>query len=330
MNPEIITDTAKRHDFLLLFDVTDGNPNGDPDAGNMPRIDPENGQGLVTDVCLKRKIRNYVEIAKPDTDNYRIYVREKAILSKVQGEAYAALNLTAPAPVAEEGSDPGDEELLMASPLEAKGKTAKRPARKAEDGQNVSRARDWMCAHFYDIRLFGAVMSLKENNAGQVRGPVQLTFARSVSPIVALDVSITRMAVATEKEAEAQGGDNRTMGRKAILPYGLYLERGFYSPAFAKQTGVTSNDLTLLWEALQKMWEVDRSASRGMMCCRGLYVLCHDNPLGSAPAHQLLERFEVRLREGSDAPRRFQDYVTYLNDRELPTGVTLTKLTGGE
>lgn len=298
MNSEIITDIARRHDFLLLFDVSDGNPNGDPDAGNMPRIDPETGQGLVTDVCLKRKIRNYITLARTDVDGYRIFIQEKAILNTRIATAH-------------------DQAEVQDAP---------------KGSRRTEKARDWMCRTYFDIRLFGAVLSTgeKEKNAGQVRGPVQLTFARSVSPIVSLDISITRMAVATEKEAEAQGGDNRTMGRKAILPYGLYLARGFYSPSFAKQTGVTAGDLELLWESLQKMWGVDRSASRGMMCCRGLFVFSHDNPLGSAPAHELFERFEVRLREGSGAPRRFQDYVTYLNDRDLPDGVTLTRLVGGD
>lgn len=301
MTTETITNPEKRHDFLLLFDVTDGNPNGDPDAGNMPRIDPETGQGLVTDVCLKRKVRNYVELAAPrqpdkDTSSYKIFIREKAILNPL---------------IAASHDQPEVKQVAKVS-------------------ERTLKAREWMCQNYYDIRMFGAVLSTgeKEKNAGQVRGPLQLTFARSISPIVAFDVAITRMAVATEKEAEAQSGDNRTMGRKAILPYGLYLAKGFFSPSFATQTKVTSADLALFWDALQKMWEVDRSASRGMMSCRGLYVFSHENSLGNAPAHQLFDRFEAKLKEGSDAPRRFQDYLVYLNDRELPQGVTLTKLVG--
>lgn len=167
-------------------------------------------------------------------------------------------------------------------------------------------------------------------NAGQVRGPMQLTFARSISPIVALDITITRMAVATEKEAEAQGGDNRTMGRKALLPYGLYVAKGFFSPSFARQTGVTSEDLTLFWKSLENMWDFDRSASRGMMACRGLYVFSHQDGLGNAPAHKLFQRFEARLKGGVDAPRRYEDYVVAINDHELPEGITLTKLVGDD
>lgn len=301
MTTETITNPAMRHDFLLLFDVTDGNPNGDPDAGNMPRIDPETGQGLVTDVCLKRKVRNYVELATQlpagqDANGFRIFIQEKAVLNRRIAEAH---------------DQPEVKQVVKVN-------------------ERTLKAREWMCQTYYDIRMFGAVLSTgeKEKNAGQVRGPLQLTFARSISPIVAFDVAITRMAVATEKEAEAQSGDNRTMGRKAILPYGLYLAKGFFSPSFATQTKVTSADLTLFWDALQKMWEVDRSASRGMMSCRGLYVFSHENSLGNAPAHELFDRFEAKLRDGSDAPRRFQDYLVYLNDRELPRGVTLTKLVG--
>lgn len=323
---EICGDPNRRHDFLLLFDVQDGNPNGDPDAGNMPRVDPETGHGLVTDVCLKRKIRNFVALDKAGQAGFRIYVQEKAILTQVQGEAYKDLGLAAPPPEAEEGeADAG-----------AADKKGKKPARKAGEADNVSKARDWMCRNFFDIRTFGAVMSLKENNAGQVRGPMQLTFARSIDPIAALDVSITRMAVATQKEADAQGGDNRTMGRKAILPYALYVARGFFTPAFAKQTGITSDDLAAFWRALEMMWDIDHSAARGMMACRGLYIFTHadERGLGNAPAHKLFGHLDVHKKQGVEAPRRFEDYVVTPPSasaiRDATNGaVTLTSLVEG-
>lgn len=283
--PAIHTDPARRHDFLLLFDVSDGNPNGDPDAGNLPRTDPQTGHGLVTDVCLKRKIRNYVQAAKEGDEGYDIYVQEKAVLSQQQGRAYAALG----------------------------GKAS------------IVDARQKMCDLFFDVRLFGAVMSLKENNAGQVRGPLQLTFARSIDPVTPVDISITRMAVATQKEAEAQGGDNRTMGRKALLPYGLYVGRGFYSPSFGKQTGVTRADLELVWQALENMFDLDHSSARGMMACRGLYVFSHESPLGNAPAHKLFDSLIIHRRDGVESPRRFEDYV--VGGPRIPDTVTKVELT---
>ena len=297
MSNETYTDPNRRHDFILLFDVMDGNPNGDPDAGNMPRIDPETGQGLVTDVCLKRKVRNYVELAThlspPESENgFGIFIQEKAVLNVRIDEAHE-----------QEG------------------------VKEKQKGEKTEAARKWMCQKYYDIRLFGAVMSTGKN-AGQVRGPLQLTFGRSVNPIAAMEVTITRMAVATEKEAEKQDGDNRTMGRKAILPYGLYVAHGFFSPSFAKQTGVTTEDLTLFWQALQGMWDIDRSASRGMMACRGLYVFNHENPLGNASAHVLFDRFDVKLKEGVEAPRKFSDYTVSMNGEGLPEGVSLSRLVG--
>lgn len=257
-----------RYDFALLFDVTDGNPNGDPDAGNLPRMDPQTGHGLVTDVCLKRKVRNYVEIAKANQADYEIYVKEKAILTKQQEKAYSALKL-----------DP-------------KGAEGKR-----KGGDDVGQARQWMCKNFYDIRTFGAVMSLKEANCGQVRGPVQMTFARSMNPITPAEHSITRMAVATEAEAEKQSGDNRTMGRKFTVPYGLYRAHGFISAHLAAQTGFSEADLALLWQALANMFEHDHSAARGQMTTRGLYVFQHDSALGNAPSHRLFERVSVALKD---------------------------------
>lgn len=311
MTDLVYTDPAKRHDFLLLFDVTDGNPNGDPDAGNMPRIDPETGQGLVTDVCLKRKVRNYVQLSKETEAGYGIFIQERGILNRKIEDAFKQLDI--------------DLQETPSSPADG----GKRREKGKSQGSETERGRDFLCQTNYDIRMFGAVL-MTGPNAGQVRGPMQLTFARSISPIVALDITITRMAVATEKEAEAQGGDNRTMGRKALLPYGLYVAKGFFSPSFAQQTGVTSEDLTLFWKSLENMWDFDRSASRGMMACRGLYVFSHEDGLGNAPAHKLFQRFEARLKGGVDAPRRYEDYVVAINDHELPEGITLTKLVGDD
>jgi CRISPR-associated protein Csd2 len=269
-----------RYDFVLLFDVKNGNPNGDPDAGNLPRLDAETGDGLVTDVCLKRKVRNYVGLVHEEQPPYEIYVKEKAVLTKQQEKAYLALGL-----------DP-------------KGTDGKR-----KGGSDVHTARDWMCKNFFDIRTFGAVMSLKEANCGQVRGPVQITFARSVSPIVALEHSITRMAVATEAEAEKQDGDNRTMGRKFTVPYGLYRAHGFVSAHLAQQTGFGEDDLKLLWEALVNMFDHDRSAARGEMATRGLYVFRHESALGDAPAHALFDLIGVAQADPLAPARGFADFT---------------------
>ncbi len=314
---ETCSDPAKRHDFLLLFDVTDGNPNGDPDAGNMPRIDPETAHGLVTDVCLKRKVRNFVALSADQPDfagdksRYGIFIQEKGILNQQLLQAYQ-----------EAGID------LAAAPKNDKdGK--KRDKQGKGQGSEVGTARDRLCSTKYDIRLFEAVMSTGPN-AGQVRGPMQMTFGRSVDPIASLDISITRMAVATEEEAAAQGGDNRTIGRKAILPYALYVARGFYSPAFGQQTKVNADDLALFWQALEMMWEQDRSAARGMMTCRGLYVFTHATPLGDAPAHKLFEHLEVRRKDGVEVPRRFGDYaVTPPSSSAMPSGISLSPLVEG-
>ncbi len=307
-------DPNRRHDFVLLFEVTDGNPNGDPDAGNMPRVDPETMHGLVTDVCLKRKVRNYVALTKQGTggkpaDGYGIFVEEKGVLNRQIAAAYQQLNID-----------------LTAPPVDAANGKA-RKTKEIGQGSEVESARQQLCRTKFDVRMFGAVMSTGAN-AGQVRGPLQMTFARSESPIVPLDVSITRMAVATEREAEAQGGDNRTIGRKALIPYGLYRGHGFFSAPFARQTGVTPADLQVFWEALMGMWDHDHSAARGLMSCRGLYVFSHENFLGNAPAHQLFERLELRLRDGVPTPRRYADYVVTLN-RDMPQGVTLTPLVEG-
>nr|WP_309691021.1 type I-C CRISPR-associated protein Cas7/Csd2 [Armatimonas sp.] len=308
MNP-IICDPTRRHDFLMLFEVADGNPNGDPDAGNMPRIDPETGHGLVTDVCLKRKVRNFVSLDKEGLENYGIFIHEKGILNRQIEQAYTDLKID-----------------LQAEPTEKA--DGKRKTKGKGQGSEVDSARNRLCATKYDIRMFGAVMSTGANG-GQVRGPMQLTFGRSVDPIASMEVSITRMAVATEAEAENQGGDNRTMGRKAILPYALYVAKGFFNPAFAKQTGVTSDDLAVFWRALEMMWDVDRSAARGMMGCRGVYVFTHESSLGNAPAHKLFDRLHIEKRPGVVSPRSFADYSVALNTANLPVGVELTLLQEG-
>lgn len=287
---------SNRYDFVLLFEVKDGNPNGDPDAGNLPRLDAETGHGLTTDVMLKRKVRNFVGLVKGDAAPYEIYVKEKAVLNKTHERAYEGI---------------GKAELLKGDDKKRKG------------GEAVSQARDWMCQNFFDVRTFGAVMSTSVN-CGQVRGPVQLTFARSVDPIIAQEHSITRMAVATEAEAEKQDGDNRTMGRKHTVPYGLYVAHGFVSSFLAKQTGFSQDDLELLWQALIQMFEHDRSAARGEMATRGLYVFKHESELGNASAHALFERIQVV--KNTDVPRSFADYTVAVNDADLPAGVTLTRL----
>lgn len=316
-----MTEITHRYDFVLLFDVKDGNPNGDPDAGNLPRVDPETGHGLVTDVCLKRKIRNYVTLAKAGVEGYDIYVKEKAVLSAQQGRAYQALGIDGSAKAAADDAEkPADD---AEKPAEKPGKRAKKEAgagKKSSDGDVVERARDWMCKSFFDIRAFGAVMSLKENNAGQVRGPVQLTFARSIDPIITAEHAITRMAVATQAEADKQGGDNRTMGRKNTVPYALYRAHGFVSAAFARQTGFSTEDLALLWKSIHEMFENDRSAARGLMAMRELIVFEHASALGNAPAHRLFERVDVKRRDKTVPARDFAAYEVTIGD--LPAGVT--------
>ena len=270
-----------RYDFVLLFDVKDGNPNGDPDAGNLPRLDAETGHGLVTDVCLKRKVRNYVGMAHGEQPPFEIYVKEKAVLNKQHERAYVAI---------------GKADLLKGDDKKRKG------------GDAVDEARQWMCKNFFDVRTFGAVMSTGVN-CGQVRGPVQLTFARSISPVVALEHSITRMAVATEAEAEKQGGDNRTMGRKFTVPYGLYRAHGFVSAHLANQTGFSEEDLALLWASLVNMFDHDRSAARGEMSTRGLYVFKHEGVLGDAPAHSLFDLVDVKQNDPAATTRAFSDFT---------------------
>lgn len=276
-----------RIDFVYIFDVQDGNPNGDPDAGNLPRVDAETGMGLVTDVCIKRKVRNYVQVAKGLASGYDIFVKEKAILNNEIDKAHDDVKVKA-----------------------AQDKTAA--------------ARQYMCEHYYDIRTFGAVMSTGKN-AGQVRGPIQLTFARSADPVATSEHSITRIAVATPKEAESQNGENHTMGRKATIPYGLYVCHGFISANLAQQTGFTEEDLTLFFEALKNMFDLDRSAARGLMSAQKLIVFRHESELGNAPANKLFDLVKVE-KTTLGAPRSFNDYAVSINASALPNGVTVEEL----
>lgn len=281
-----------RYDFAFLFDITDGNPNGDPDAGNLPRVDPETGHGIVTDVCLKRKIRNFVQLTQGEREGRHIYVREKAVLNQQHQLAYSA-----------KGLDP---------------KKAKAP--------DVETVRQWMCQNFYDVRTFGAVMST-DVNCGQVRGPIQFTFARSVSPVVSLEHAVTRCAVTTEREAEKQDGNNRTMGRKFTIPYGLYVAHGFINPFLAAQTGFSEsgddNDLALFKSALGQMFELDRSAARGLMGAKRAIAFKHTSPLGNAPAHSLFDLIKVTKKATVESPRQFSDYDIAIDSDKVPNGVTI-------
>jgi CRISPR-associated protein Csd2 len=295
-----MTAIANRYEFVYLFDVTNGNPNGDPDAGNLPRLDPETNRGLVTDVCLKRKIRNFVALAKSGEPPHAIYMAEKAILNQQHRKAWDARKI-----------EPDKKDDYKKLP---------------RDEAKAREITDWMCSNFYDVRTFGAVMTTGVN-AGQVRGPVQLAFATSMDPVVPLEVSITRMAVTTEKEAEAQSGDNRTMGRKHIIPYGLYRAHGFISAKLAERTGFDDDDLQLFWQALINMFEHDRSAARGEMAARNLIVFKHDSAMGNAPAHVLFDAVRVMRREGAaEAPRSYADYQISVDRDAIPHGVTVQEL----
>ena len=286
-----------RYDFVILFDVENGNPNGDPDAGNMPRIDPETGCGLVTDVCLKRKIRNYVETAKEDASGYRIYIKDQVPLQRSDAEALAYLGVQ------------GDLK-----------------AAKKDDPALDGKIRDFMCRNFYDIRTFGAVMTTFVKgalNCGQVRGPVQLSFARSVDPILPQEITITRVAITTEADAEKKGTE---MGRKYIVPYGLYRAEGYVSANLArKTTGFSEEDLELLWQAILNMFENDHSAARGKMAVRELIVFRHDSELGNAPAYKLFDAVQVTRKEGVTVPRCYRDYTVTVADT-LPAGVTCLRM----
>ncbi len=288
-----MTKLKNRIDFIYLFDVQDGNPNGDPDGGNMPRLDIDTGQGLVTDVCLKRKVRNYVDIVKAGAPGYKIFIREKAVLNPLIEAAHETEEVKA-----------------------------------ADKKKKTEAARSIMCRDYFDIRTFGAVLSTgsKEKNAGQVRGPIQLTFARSIDPINAKEHSITRMAVTTEKDEEKQNGDNRTMGRKATVPYGLYLTYGFISPSLAAQTGFSEEDLNLFLEAMQNMFDFDRSASRGLMSPRKLILFRHNSEFGNAPAHKLFELIKVTRKDSAALSRSFDDYTVTIDQANLPEGVTIEEI----
>ena len=288
-----------RYEFVILFDVENGNPNGDPDAGNMPRVDPETGLGIVTDVCLKRKIRNYVQTVKEDATGYRIYIKDGVPLNRSDSEAYAQLDITE--------------------------KNVKE--KKKEDPALDRKIRDWMCRNFYDIRTFGAVMTTFVKaalNCGQVRGPVQLGFARSVEPVVPQEVTITRVAITTEADAENKGTE---MGRKYIVPYALYRAEGYISANLArKTTGFSEDDLALLWQAILNMFEHDRSAARGNMAVRELIVFRHDSELGNAPAHRLFDLVRACRREGVGTARSYADYAVTVDEARLPDGVTCIRM----
>ncbi|WP_019960726.1 type I-C CRISPR-associated protein Cas7/Csd2 [Woodsholea maritima] len=294
-----------RYDFVLFFDVENGNPNGDPDAGNLPRIDPETGLGLVTDVCLKRKVRNYIDLVGQGEPALGIYVRENSILNDQHRKAYVAIR-------GEGNIKPG-----KLNP---------------QTDEEAHQLKKFMCEHFYDVRTFGAVMSTGVN-CGQVRGPIQMTFAQSIDPISPAEVSITRMAATTEKEkqqrteGENQGDerkDNRTMGRKHIVPYGLYRANGFINAPLANQTGFDAKDLELFWTAMEQMFEHDRSAARGLMSTRKLIIFKHSNRLGDAPAHALFDRITVsNAPDANTPPRHFKDYTVSINREGLPSGVEI-------
>ena len=334
------TAVNKRYDFILLFDVQDGNPNGDPDAGNLPRIDPQSMHGLVTDVCIKRKIRNAISVLAGERPGTELYfqtqdaVYEKRVLNLVHQTAWDSLGLAKTA--GEEATDQDAESDPQ--------KTTKKSGKKSDTGDydNVNKARKWMCKNFYDVRTFGAVMTTGVN-CGQVRGACQLTFARSIDPVVPLEYSITRKSVTTEKDAQKQinkadndtkvrfGTITGTMGRKNTIPYALYRCQGFINPYLARDTGFSFADLQLLWDALKgTMWEIDRSASRGLMCTRGLYVFEHDSMLGSAPAHELFDRIRIEPLGPEAAPRSFDEYRPriHIDGSGIPASIKLHRMVG--
>ena len=295
-----------RYEFVILFDVENGNPNGDPDAGNMPRIDPESGLGIVTDVCLKRKIRNYVETVKEDEKGYKIYIKEDMPLNRSDREACESLGV-------EETDDKKVTEAL---------KKLKRSDPKADE-----KLRDYMCDNFFDIRTFGAVMTTFVKaalNCGQVRGPVQLGFARSIDPIISQEVTITRVAITTEKDAENKSTE---MGRKSIVPYGLYRVEGYISANLARKvTGFSEEDLELLWEAIINMFEHDHSAARGKMAVRELIVFKHSKELGDCPAYKLFDAVEVKRKEDVIYPRKYQDYIVNIHEDKIPDSIEMKRM----
>lgn len=360
-----MTELKNRIDFIYMFDVQDGNPNGDPDAGNLPRVDAETGMGLVTDVCLKRKVRNYVQVAKGLAKGYDIYIKEKAVLGQAHVCAFKSLGFpigqgvkasieekvfndlstkTLPDGVSVEQTE-NNYALLLAGDIDkddvsnwlkngdlsSDSKRALKNAMKNAKPHSASstereQGREWMCTNFFDIRTFGAVLSLKSApNCGQVRGPIQITFARSIDPIFAAEHSITRVAVATESEAKKQRGENHTMGRKATVPYGLYVCHGFISANLAKQTGFSEEDLNLFFEALKNMFDLDRSAARGLMSAQKLIIFRHKSELGNAPANKLFDL--VKVEKATDGvPRSFADYRVSIDRASLPENVKVEEL----
>lgn len=313
MTTETIPALGNRYDFVLLFDVTDGNPNGDPDAGNMPRVDPQTMHGFVTDVALKRKVRDYVQTAHGNEPPYRIYVQHQGRpAGYVRGE-----------PTDSHGT-PLYLNALHDAAHDAIGTPKDAAIRKAPKADQRDAARAWMCANFFDVRAFGAVMTTG-SNAGQVRGPLQITFGRSIDPIEPQEVTLTRVAKTTAERAEKAG--TTEIGRKNVVPYGLYRAYGFVSPSFARDTGFMDADLDLFWQALLRMFEDDRSASRGFMATRRLVAFKHDSPLGNAPAQDLLERVKVARKPGVDVARQFADYEVSVNITDLPNGVTIVEPT---
>jgi CRISPR-associated protein Csd2 len=279
-------DPKRRHDFLYLFEVTNGNPNGDPDAGNMPRMDPETNLGIVTDVAIKRKVRDFVTMSLKGAEGKKVFIQSASALNSLMKEA------------AEEKSIKGDKKKA-----------------------NLDLQKE-MCRRYYDIRMFGAVLSTGDFNAGQVRGPMQVTFARSQDPIVPMDLSITRQAATKESDIDDKGG--KTMGRKPVIPYGLYMAKGHYNPFLGAQTGADEDDLKTFWLALEKMFEFDRSAARGEMAARGLWVFTHDTELGNHPTHKLFDLVQIKKRASVEAPRAYTDYEETVGN--APDGVTLTRL----
>lgn len=295
-----------RYEFVVLFDVENGNPNGDPDAGNMPRIDPESGLGLVTDVCLKRKIRNYIETVKEDAEGYKIYIKDDVPLNRSDREACASV-----------GVEETDEKKVTESLKKLK-----------KNDENVDvKIRDYMCQNFFDIRTFGAVMTTFVKaalNCGQVRGPVQLGFARSIDPIVSQEVTITRVAITTEKDAANKSTE---MGRKSVVPYGLYRVEGYVSANLARKvTGFSEEDLELLWEAIINMFEHDHSAARGNMAVRELIVFKHSKELGDCPAYKLFDSVEVRKKEEVEYPRSYRDYIVEVREENIPDSVEMKRM----
>ena len=295
-----------RYEFVVLFDVENGNPNGDPDAGNMPRIDPESGLGLVTDVCLKRKIRNYIEMVKEDEAGYKIYIKENVPSNRSDREACESLGVT----------ETEDKKVT----------DALKKLKKSDPDADL-KLRDYMCKNFYDIRTFGAVMTtfVKASlNCGQVRGPVQLGFARSIDPIISQEVTITRVAITTEKDAENKSTE---MGRKSIVPYGLYRVEGYVSANLARKvTGFSEEDLDLLWDAIINMFENDHSAARGKMAVRELIVFKHSKELGDCPAYKLFDAVEVKKNETVEYPRKYQDYKVTIHEEEIPDSVEVKRM----